>query len=207
MANILVLVPMKPSIPDALKKRAEGLLFGLHVKEKKIGKHRLEVHQDFCRETGDGRPYSAHAAARNTMLDMYLKKTHTHVLWIDADVVEYPTDLATRLHAIDAEGIIAPLPLIENTVRFYDCYGFVGARGQRAERVWPPYMEMTSMQSVGTCYLAPASLYHAGARYEPTEGHTEHYSVCRKAKRVSVARDVVVYHADLPKWGEAWNGL
>jgi hypothetical protein len=204
MANILVLVPMKISIPDALKKRAEGLLFGLHVKETKIGKHQLEVHQRFCPEQGDGRPFSGHAAARNAMLDLYLRDEHTHILWIDADLVEYPVDLASRLHALDPEGIIAPLPLVEGTNRLYDVYGFVDSKGRRMEKPYPPY-PVGPMQSVGTCYLAPASLYHAGARYDPTEGHTEHYSVCKLAPRVSSTDQVIVYHADLPKYGEAWH--
>lgn len=205
MANILVLVPVREDLPEALLHRSCAQLGALNRRETAIGEHRIMIGFRICPEQGDGRPYSAHAAARNAMLDIYLRPRYTHVLWIDADVVDYPTDLASRLHALDSEGIIAPLPLIEGTTRFYDTYGFVGAHGQRVERVWPPYMEMVSMQSVGTCYLAPASLYHAGARYEPTEGHTEHYSVCRQAKRVCVARDVVVYHADLPKWGEDWH--
>lgn len=169
-----------------------------------LGRLSEETRVRVCPEPGDERPFSAHAAARNKMLELYLKKEHTHVLWIDADVVDYPADLASRLYNLDSDGIIAPTPLIEGSARFYDVYGFVDSHGRRLERPYPPYLA-NPLMSVGTCYLAPAALYHAGARYEPTDGHTEHYSVCRRAKRVSSTADVVVYHANLPKYGEEWH--
>src|SRR5690242_17584352 len=82
MANILVLIPMKPSLPDALRIRAHALIDTLGQRERAIGEHQLDVRIRTCPESGDGRPYSAHAAARNTMLDAYLTEAHTHVLWI-----------------------------------------------------------------------------------------------------------------------------
>ena len=205
MANILVLIPVKPTLPDALFSRCYALLHALDTREKEIGEHRLEVQLRACAGVDNGQPFSAHAHARNTMLDLYLDEAHTHVLWIDADLVEYPADLATRLHALDSDGVIAPTPLIEGTNRFYDVRGFIDSKG-RCARTYPPYFTKgIPMQSVGTCYLAPAALYHAGARYEPTEGHTEHYSVCRQAARVNIAPNVLVWHADLPRWGEAYH--
>jgi hypothetical protein len=195
--TILALIPIRTDLPAALAKHARDMaatLAGCEVKTR------------ICPEQGDERPYSAHAAARNAMLDLYLKKAHTHVLWIDADVVEYPKDLAGLLLAHDADGIIAPMPLIEGTNRFYDVYGFIKPDGSRVQRPYPPYPN-GPMASVGTCYLAPAALYHDGARYEPTEGHTEHYSVCKQAARVSVASDIIIRHADLPAWGLEWHTL
>lgn len=205
MTNILILIPIKPDLLAALRVRVFELLTAFEATERTIGEHAIESRVRVCAEVGDGRPFSAHAKARNAMLDLYLQPHHTHVLWIDADLVEYGGDLATRLHAIDSEGIIAPLPLIEGTNRFYDVRGFIDSKGHAA-RPYPPYFDKgVPMQAVGACYMAPASLYHAGARYEPTEGHTEHYSVCRKAGRVSVAPDLIVYHANLPAWGEDWH--
>lgn len=204
MANILVLVPISKNTHPALEQRASDLLVALTTREREIGEHHIGVWVRVCPEQGDGRAYSAHAEARNSMLDLYLQPKHTHVLWIDADVVDYPADLATRLHAHDSAGIVAPLPLIEGSNRFYDVYGFVDSHGRRLEKPYAPYLS-GPMQSVGTCYLAPASIYHAGARYEPTEGHTEHMSICKKAKRVSVASDIRIYHANLPKWGMEWH--
>ncbi len=193
--TILALIPISASGNDALASHAWAMAATLEG---------CEVRVRICAEQGDKRPYSAHAEARNAMLDLYLKEKHTHVLWIDADVVDYPKDLAAQLLARDDAGIIAPVPLIEGTNRFYDVYGFIDMQGRRVDRPYPPYPD-GEMRSVGTCYLANAALYHTGARYAPTKGHTEHYSVCRHAARVSVAGDVVVYHADLPKWGIAWH--
>jgi hypothetical protein len=204
MATILVLVPINPKMPDALQERAHSLADALHKREIEIGEHTVDIVGEFFLEAGDGRPFSAHAQVRNKMLDLFLKEEYTHVLWIDADVVDYPTDLASRLHALDSEGIIAPLPLVEGSARFYDVYGFVDSRGRRRDKPYPPY-PVGPMQSVGTCYLAPAWLYLDGARYAPTEGHTEHYSICKLAPRVSSTDQVIVYHADLPKYGEAWH--
>lgn len=149
-------------------------------------------------EQGDGRPYSAHAAARNAMLEAHLSHSHTHVLWIDADVVGYPTDLARRLE--DDADIVAPLPLIEGTNRFYDVRGFVPHPSP-----YPPYWKKgAALEAAGTCYLARAEVYHEGALYSPTAGHTEHWSVCH-GRRVRCAEDVIIYHANLPKWGEPWH--
>lgn len=195
--TILALIPIRLDLPAALHAHARTMAATLTG---------CEVRARICDEQGNGRAYSAHAEARNAMLDLYLKKKHTHVLWIDADVVDYPADLATRLLEKDDAGIIAPVALIEGSNRLYDVYGYLFPDGRRIEIPYPPYPN-GPMRSVGTCYLAPASLYHDGARYEPTEGHTEHYSVCRKAAHVGVASDVVVYHANLPAWGMEWHTL
>lgn len=212
MANILVLIPVKPTLPPALQERAVQLLAALEIQEREIGEHTIAAHIRTCPEPGDGRPFSGHAAARNAMLDAYLTTEHTHVLWIDADLVEYPADLATRLHAIDAGAIVAPFPLIEGSARFYDIRGFVEVDGQRA-RPWGEHLsggDLIPMQAVGCCYLAPASVYREGkARYEPTPSHTEHMSVCQAARAggtlVWASRRTIVYHANLPAWGEDWH--
>ena len=205
MANILALVPAKPGLAPALRERAVALLARLIVAERAIGEHQLEAHIRTCNEVGDGRAYSAHAAARNATLGEYLRPAHTHVLWIDADVVDYPDNLATRLHAIDSEAVIAPLVLIEGTNRFYDTRGFVGLDGG-TPRLYPPYGVEGAMLAVGTCYLMPAAPFLAGVRYEPTPEQTEHWSVCRESGlRVRGTEAVTVFHADLPKYGEAWH--
>lgn len=197
--TILALIPIRANLSHALV---------IHTRALALSLTGCDVQLRLCPEHGDGRPYSAHAAARNAMLDLFLTDEHTHVLWIDADVVDYPPDLATRLHALDPTGIIAPMVLIEGTNRFYDTRGFEDIDGARACYL-PPYFHDDSalipMRSVGTCYLAPAALYQAGARYDVTPHETEHYSLCGRAARVSATRDVVVYHAELPRWGERWH--
>ncbi len=200
MANILVLIPIKPTLAPALKQRAKALLSEMVAHSTE---HWIEAHTRVCPEQGDGRPYSAHAAARNSMLDRYLQERHTHILWIDADVVGYPPDLADKLYSIDSEGIIAPLVLIEGANYFYDTRGFLDVDGCFASRNAPYFLDgsnLIPMKSVGTCYLMPAQ---PRPRYAPTPDGTEHESVCQG--KVHVTRDVTVYHADLPQWGEGWH--
>jgi hypothetical protein len=204
MPNILALVPIKPTTPPALRDSARRLLRQLEG----VG----ERHARLCAETGDARPFSAHAAARNAMLDAYLKPEHTHVLWIDADLVDYVPDLAERLMAIDPAGIVAPFPLIEGRAQFYDTYGFVDADGERA-RPHGDHLhggDVIAMTAVGTCYLAPARMFReGGVRYQPVAGHTEHFYVCDLARWAGVsiwaARRIVVWHANLPRHGEQWH--
>lgn len=207
MAKILVLIPVNPRLPGALLASAHRLRRALELEEATIGEHWFECHIETCDAVGDGRPFSAHAMARNAMLGRYLRPDHTHVLWIDADLTDYPRDLATRLHAIDPDGIVAPFVCIEGTDRFYDTRGFVDIGGRRAEP-HAPYLvggDLVPMQAVGCCYLAPARAYQ-DKRYEPTEGHTEHYSICAGfSGLVWAARRIVVAHANLPRYGEAWH--
>lgn len=207
MASILVLIPVKQNIPAALAQRARHLLSELLAAEQLSGAHTIEAHIETRLELGDGLPYSAHAAARNAMLDSYLRDDHTHVLWIDADLTSYPRDLASQLYAIDPENIVAPFVLIEQTRQFYDTRGFIDIVWQHATPS-SPYLQGDSivpMQSVGCCYLAPARAFRP-SRYLPIAGHTEHYSICATFDgMVWAARSVLVYHAALPRYGEDWH--
>jgi hypothetical protein len=158
-------------------------------------------------------PYaSPQALARNMLLDNCLKPAHEYVLWIDADIVEYPSDLLTRLYDVNPGGISAPVPLIEGGQQFYDTYGFV----EDGERVFwqPPYFRqvarIVSLDCVGCVYLIPATVYHSGNRYAASPYQTEHWSINRAATKMGMTikcdRELIVYHADLPKYGLAWNG-
>jgi hypothetical protein len=162
--------------------------------------------------------YAPHAAARNYMLDRYLKDEHTHVLWIDSDLIDYPADLVTQLLASGAE-IAAPLPLLDpsparlamfaNPLWFYDIGGFI-EQGRRAN-LGPPFFAqdgpIIDLESVGCCYIATAALYRAGARYHPpvTDYYVEHWSVMQQARkrgmRIVALRDVHAIHAWLPDYG------
>lgn len=205
MVLILALIPIKPSLPAALQDSAHRLASVLQG---------CDVRLRICPEVGDGRPYSAHAAARNAMLDEYLRPHHTHVLWIDADLTEYSRDLAAQLYAVDGDGIVSPFVLIEGTDRFYDTRGFVDSMGRWA-RPNAPYMagdgltDRIPMMSVGCCYIAPARLYQHGVRYLPIAEQTEHWSVMTAARllglSITAARAIVVRHANLPRYGEAWH--
>lgn len=156
--------------------------------------------------------YARHAAVRNYMLDTYLQPGHTHVLWIDSDLVSYPADLPTHLAA--AGGIAAPLVLLDQCgTRFYDIGGFI-EQGRRFP-LMPPYSLQDgpcwTLDSVGCCYLAPAWLYQAGIRYAPppTDYYVEHWSVMEQARargvRIVAVPGLIARHAYLPEYGLPLN--
>jgi hypothetical protein len=151
-----------------------------------------------------------HATVRNYMLDRYLSPYHTHVLWIDSDLINYPDTLPSVLMSAFPDAIVAPFAMLDKLPnRFYDIGGFI-ERGNRA-RMWPPFFDqegdVIELDSVGCCYLAPAALYHAGVRYAPppNDYYVEHWSVMQAAKRrgyrIVALRDVRVIHAWLPDYG------
>jgi hypothetical protein len=74
-----------------------------------------------------------------------------YLLWVDADVVDYPLDLPTRLIDSNPTGVSAPMVLIEGRKDFYDWAAFVmkgkdTIKPTNRHRVWgrniqhePPY--------------------------------------------------------------------
>lgn len=214
MSNILILQPIAPSHPTELREIAAALLAALPGANP--GMHfDIAVDDSAVPILPHPSKYARHAAVRNHMLDTYLEPRHTHVLWIDSDLVEYPDNLPTRLMEANPDGITAPLALLDKAGdRFYDIGGFI-ERGERF-RLAPPYCSQDGpvweLDSVGCCYLVPAWLYHEGVRYSPpaTDYYVEHWSVMQQAKRRGVrivaVRDLVVKHAWLPSFGLPLNG-
>ena len=163
-----------------------------------------------------GGKYAPNAAARNLLIDTHLQEYHSHVLWLDVDVVQAPPDLVERLLAA-YEGpeaahwtAVAPFVLIEGSEQFYDYGGFT--QNGKLFQQWPPYCEggpVVELDSCGTCYLVPAWVYRLGCRYAPEGDEVEHLSFFRCAREMGLGviglRDVIVRHANLPKWGESWH--
>ncbi len=209
--NILVLQPTRPSNPPALRARAEGLLWGLVTSNPGMT---FDVRQDDTALEIPAHPslYMRHATVRNYLLDTYLKDEHTHVLWVDSDLIDYPAELPTLLMGVvgETQTICAPLAVLDDTHltqknRFYDIGGFI-ENGKRA-RMYPPWFDqqgdVIELDSVGCCYLAPAALYRSAtvpgetteiytsqhffpaARYSPphTDYYVEHWSVMQAAKK------------------------
>jgi hypothetical protein len=63
---------------------------------------------------------------------------------------------------------------------------------------------------VGTCYLAPAAIYRDHAlRYDVVGDGVEHVGLMARARargyRVLATDQLVVEHAYLPDYGEAWH--
>jgi hypothetical protein len=207
--TILVAIPYLPSLPHAILDQMHAQVDAMESANEGLD----VVLMDGTSTTPPNAPrYTAHAAARNRLLDRYLRPHHTHVLWIDADLVRVPATLPMQLIERSDGGIIAPLVVIEGTQTFYDTHGFIEVSG-RAFGATPPYTtqrdEVIDCLSVGCCYLAPAELYLGGVRYHTTSGHTEHWSVCQAALAhglpVRACRSLKVEHASLPKYGVAWN--
>lgn len=168
--------------------------------------------------------FMPNAAARNQLIERYLRPEHDWVLWLDADIIETPPDLIERLMDVSTRhglGIAAPMIWMErvrpgpvgfdNGGWFYDTGGFVDEAGLYADfyaGVMGDEPEV-GMMSVGCVYLVPAWLYREGLRYHPTGDQVEHMSFCLSARdkglEVVATRDVNVTHAYLPEWGETWG--
>lgn len=211
--TILVLQPIRPSNPPALRSRADSLIERMLRANPDLS---FDVAQDDTALDIPAHPslYMRHATVRNYMLDTYLLPSHTHVLWIDSDLIDYPVELPSLLLAAAPGAIVAPFAMLDKWPnRFYDIGGFI-EQGNRA-RMWLPYFEqdgaIVELDSVGCCYLAPAELYRDGARYSPppTDYYVEHWSVMQQARRrgyrICALRDVRVVHAWLPDYGLGTN--
>ena len=211
--TILILQPIRPTNPPALREKADALLRAMLAANPDLT---FDVAQDDSAIEVPAHPslYMRHATVRNYMLDRYLTAAHTHVLWIDSDLIAYPPDLPQLLLDACPCGIVAPFAYLDKwPSRFYDIGGFI-EQGSRA-RMWPPFFnqdgDVIDLDSVGCCYLAPAALYHAGVRYSPppTDYYVEHWSVMQEAKRrgyrICALRDVRAVHAWLPDYGLGLN--
>jgi hypothetical protein len=225
--NVLVLQPIRPDHPPELRQQAAQLLHSLHGAN---GDMVFDIVQDDAKLDIPAHTsrYIKHATVRNYMVNRYLTGAHDAVFWIDSDLISYDADLPARLHAANSGGITAPLALLAEPNpygrdRFYDIGGFV-ERG-RSARPYPPYFDqqgdVISLESVGCCYLIPATVYHQGVRYAPppcdrwmtahgAEYRVEHNSVMLEARRLgysvrclTTARCV---HAWLPNFGLNENG-
>lgn len=216
--TVLIATPARMSTPEQLLARAQELASRLTYR----GGMERALHLN---EQGPGpEKFAPNARARNGLIGRYLKAWHQWVLWIDADIIEYPADLIEQLMGIsrrNGRAIVAPMVWMErvregevsipNGGWFYDTGGFVDAEGRYADfaaGVDGPEDEI-EMQSVGCVYLAPAELYRQGCRYAPVGNEVEHLSFMRQARelgtRVLATRRVNVTHAYLPKYGEAWT--
>lgn len=192
----------------------------------------IAVHLDYAREPSrpeDKTPWAKVGRIRNRVLDRVAWEKFNYLLWIDADVVEYPADMPTRLLNCNPDGISAPMVYVEDGTwkgRFYDTCGFIikGKSHIEPDRLpqilgrnlchdapyWPaePTDVLMEMDCVGTITLVPSVLYRH-ARYEDHPAFTDHFSICQAAShlgmRTVVNRNISAFHAELPKYGEPWH--
>ena len=207
MKNVLVAIPYKSSLNRLLRLRMIELSARLKSPGYKID---IALYENI--QMPSQIPFEPHALARNNLLLEYLEPEHDLVMWIDADLVDYPPDIIGMLDRANPGGITAPMVLIEGTGQFYDTYGFVeyGSKVSHVEPYFEQSGDIINMDAVGCAYLMPASLFHDGVEYSPTTGETEHYSICQQANqrgiRVACLTTMTVYHADLNKYGEGYHG-
>ena len=187
----------------------------------------ISVHENEQPEAPQGAGYWwKQARARNEFVQHYLKPHHDLVLWIDADIVDYPTSLPRQLYGVNPLGITAPLVLIDKTWTFYDLFGFI-KNGQRSSQSAPyfagmnvPLPKFVELESVGSIYMSPAWL-HRSTPFESEVtngdlhpslagyGYTDHWPIMRLAREVGLIvgclTTAVAFHADLPSYGESWH--
>jgi GT2 family glycosyltransferase len=177
--SVLVLTPVNPALAPAILRRARELA------ERAIsGMRGCRIVYD---DTGEAPPrgstfphrLAAMTPLRQAMIDRHLRD-EKWVFWVDADLVDYPTNLLEELISRAEGGIAAPLVLMEGDLsepaypagfgpgRFYDIAGFI--EDGRWARFTQPHFDQPGpvyrLDSVGCCYLVNADLYRWGARHE-----------------------------------------
>lgn len=168
-----------------------------------------------------GVKYGTNAIARNMLVDEHLHDHHTHILWLDVDLVTVPADLIEQLLEVSDADVVAPLiyveklhaylsPSMRNGGWFYDTGGFI--QNGRMTAMFGAEFEggdIIELDSVGSCYVIPADVYRAGLRYSAEGTTVEHVALMAAARelgyRVIARRDTVIEHAFLPKYGVAWK--
>lgn len=217
----LIAVPYRASTHPAVLYQAEFLASQLTFRDKRIA--------FFQNDYGYSRDYSTNARARNDLIEKHLASDIDDVLWVDVDVCRYPCDLIERLRYLrDRTGaqIAAPLVMIHRADSgldvFYDVAGFQqNGKWIASDIANPPFDASRDLDSVGTCYLIPSSVYRgdlfrAGARYGTHINEAnglpdpEHYSVMQNARAMGlhIRADIntTVWHSWLPVYGMPWQG-
>lgn len=178
-----------------------------------------KVHGLYCdKVSGEGAKFARHARVRNNLLDQFLDDSITHVLWFDADVVEWPKDIIEKIFEISTSEVVAPYVFIEDNEwwpfkRFYDISCFRDLDGNEFDYKPPFYNskngDVTSEVScVGTVFMVPADL-HRKFSYDPYFESNEHIfffnKVIDSGRKVIATPEIEVRHAFLPKYGENFH--
>ena len=145
------------------------------------------------------------ATLRNRIVEEALRG-EDYVLWIDSDVVKFPSSLIADLLKYDAP-VVAAGVWIEGTNQFYDTYAF----RDLADKFFPtsfPHVGLVEVHSVGTCYLVASRLYSEGkVRYRG--GDSENVTFCQAVRqlgeKIYADFSIRVEHANLPNYGCQWH--
>lgn len=165
--------------------------------------------------------YAGEANARNNALDKFLKDEHSHVFWIDTDIVQNDDDIIEKLLSLSAKDVVAPYVYIEDNEtwkfkRFYDLDGFIDKDYNHISHR-EPYINyghgeaLQEMKSVGACYIIPAAVYKKGLRYDPYNTkkigveHMTLFDQMRDVCKIYATPTIEVRHAFLPKYGASFR--
>tara|TARA_R110000824_G_scaffold311983_1_gene499108 strand:- start:103 stop:744 length:642 start_codon:yes stop_codon:yes gene_type:complete len=213
MSSIKVLVaqPVNPNVNLELwEKNANSIYASLTFGNKTQGLFKEKVSRE-------GGKWARTSRSRQMLIDEYLNEDHTHVLWIDADVVDIDPDIIEKLLNISQDSVVAPYVFLEDNnywpyKRFYDLSCFIDANGEEFN-YFPLYNrdsrdKKAEVESVGTCFLAPAHI-HRSIKYDPFSEEIEHVNFFSKAraKGIKIYADpsIEIRHAFLPKYGESFH--
>lgn len=211
--KLLIPMPVKPGLSIKLLNKMNDNLYSLL---EEVPDAELCFDYSPFPASYEGENYFARLGRmRQALIDDYLRDDHTDVLWIDADILEYPPTLPTMLRELSS-GVISPLVLLEDSNINYDTAGMRQSYEGRSTQE-PPYFSgegpLHDMESVGCCVLVPADVHRWNKFYaqpdSDTYSVTEWWSICQAAKgmgyQVQCTTDIVVRHAELPLYGEAFH--
>jgi len=125
MSKILTCIPVKPGMNPGLMAKCLSLAGSMPSFNPVHSMATYYDHTPIARELSDHTPWSRVCRARNMILDRIKLDQWDYLLWVDADVVDYPMDMPTRLIAGNPGGVSAPMVLIEGRKEFYDWAAFV----------------------------------------------------------------------------------
>ncbi len=176
--RVLVLIPIRPGLNPELQARCSGRACALPLQNPTLEIMVVFDYREMDKRDADRTPWSKVARVRNRMLHTVDWMHFDYVLWIDADVIDYPPDLPTRFIAQAPLAITAPLVLVEGKPWFYDTCAFIikGQSGVRPDHLpeiagrnlahagapyWPvePTEQLVEMDCVGTLLLVPTRVY------------------------------------------------
>ncbi len=190
---------------------AKKIFESLTFKNKVHGVYSDEV-------SSEGGKFAKHARVRNNLLETFLDETITHVLWFDADVVDWDKNIIERMLEISSSEVVAPYVFIEDNEwwpfkRFYDISCFRDLDGNEFDYKPPFYNSRdgditTEVSCVGTVFLVPADM-HRKIKYNPYYESNEHIFFFNQVRlsggKVIATPNIEVRHAFLPKYGEKFH--
>lgn len=216
--SIMLAVPVKAGFNEQLAKilkdnlasvraRLPGIVNVVTYHNEPIHTNLDKTSQDYVYKRSENL-----ANARNKLLYNYMDSWYDFVVWLDADIVQFPSNLPKLL--CEEGRIVAPRIIIEDTALYYDTFTHLPLNADKVSPN-PPYFNSNAdyipMRCVGGCYSVPAWLYRdAGLQYTPSnEPGMEHLEFMRHARHngieIVVNQAITVKHANLPKYGIAFR--